>query len=182
MILDDQGILDEPLDVHGKIVDGWNFTSGIPYIGSKPVSVKIFESGRIYPICFGALDTPYVESTLANKLNSYDTLGTEIFPVAAEGLEYQFSILNIKRICDAIGRESEIEEFTIEDKKNNLELDLRYKSVRRLVLDQRKIPEGAHFFRLEKYLNYIYVSEFIKNTIEDVFSISGARFKEVEAI
>ena len=89
-------------------------------------------------------------------------------------------IVNPIKVIDAIDSSSTIEHFSDEEKKSDPELNLRYKFIRNLILDSKKVPKDAHIFLFKYDLSSIYVSETLKQNIESVCPDHGGKFTEVE--
>jgi hypothetical protein len=179
MSIQDQWFLDEPTTADGTMLDGWNFTMGLPYTGPIPVACKPYQEGREIPVAFGGLDTPYLRRDIGEVIQKLDPTGVQVFPITVAGAVGEYWIVNPIRVIDAIHASSDIEHYTDQEKTENPELALRYKSVWKLVLDPNKIPKDTHIFMLKKYLDSVYVSEKLKDAIEGVCPEHGGKFTEV---
>ena len=182
MTIQKKWFLDEPTTANGVMLDGWNFTMGVPYSGDPPVKSEQYQKGVEVPVAFGGLDTPYLRSDIAAKIMSIDPAGIQVFPVTVTGTKNEYWIVNVLRVVDAIHSSSEIEFYSDVEKSQDPELALRYKYVRRLVLDQTKIQNGVHIFRTKYNLNDIFVSEKIKSEIDLICPDHGGNFYEINAV
>lgn len=175
----DQWFLDEPTTAAGVMLDGWNFTMGVPYTGAAPVACKQYQEGREIPVAFGGLDTPYFQKKIAEVILKIAHQDIQVFPIQVESAINEYWIVNPLVVLDAIHSSSNIEHYSDEEKLENSELTLRYKTVWELILDSSKIPQNAHIFRLKYALGGVYASEVLKLAIEKVCPQHGGKFTEI---
>ena len=176
----DQWFLGDPIDLNGQDILGWNFTMCKKYQTISRIMVNIKQSGRPLDYSLGGLSVPYIESQLANKMLSIDPTAAQIFPVSINDFSKKYVIFNVLRALEIEHSDSEIDYYTPEDIKNDPELAGSYHYVRKLVVNDKKVPTDAHIFRLKKFDVMLIVDDLMKSIMEMTSPQSGAKFTPLD--
>lgn len=174
--------LDEANDANGIQIYGWNFSSGIEYTESIPVSTTPYQVGNESPVSFGGLDTPYFRRDIGDVIEKIAKNQVQRFDVFIPNAVDEYCIINATITLDAIDPSSDIEKYTARQIAEVPERGDRYKMVSKIVLNGEKIPVNSHIFRLKGWLVDLIVSEDVKNGIEKICPNHGGEFILVDVV
>ena len=140
----DRWFLGAPIGQSGAEIDPRLFTYGEPYSGEPPAVVPIRYAGRVVRFNLASFDMPVVSRDVAETIKEVSSDAVESFPIAIEGKEQEFSILNVLlKLACVDEQRSRILRWTDEDGRPDKVG--QYRMVTNLTIDPRKAQEHDIF-------------------------------------
>jgi hypothetical protein len=164
--LEDYTYFDEPTDTNGNIVDWWNFTGCGFWKQEEALMVTANPVGRIYDICMGPGDVPYVTKKVVDAFES-DRRFTDA--VQFVPLNFHHSIVYIMNILPVIACVDEQNTGSImrwQEGDGEPEKVGQFRQIVDLRVNSKKL-RGVDICRVKDWEVCIIVSEKTKNLIED---------------
>lgn len=164
--------LGELTDSAGGVVDldgGVELTPG-------EIRCPISRPGVPLDFTLTSFNAPVARTPLANRMRTVADGDVQWLTLSIPG-HHGFEGANVLRVLDCLD-ESRSEWIKWTEKDHRADLAGDYRSVTRLRVDGTRIPEGAHIFRIERWLIGVVVSEVMKAAMEEAGCL-GAKFLEV---
>ena len=172
--LADRWELDAVEDAHSEF-DSSAFTQGKP--SRSGVLIEMFaERGMPLDFTLGAVNVPVVSERLKNTIAAIVCDDVEWVPVAVNGVEERYFILNAIQVVDCLDEQhSRFTKWSESDGRPDKVG--HYRMVPQLVLLADRLV-GAHVVRVSKWLVPLVVSQRVKDAIV-AESLRGAVFEQV---
>ena len=191
-IIDDPSInrrwhLEEPVYRDNEPVDFWPLLAGtkIDMRQFADINAPVQYEGRSLGWTFGAFMIPYVDKAAGQVLLRMAAKDVVLLPCLVGGKDLGFSIAVIQRKCRCLDyKKSQLDVYTIDDlheEENEAKDPAKLGSIKGVIkprLDPRTIMPDWHIFRLEEDLNYVIVSETLRDALNDK-AITGIHFRRV---
>lgn len=162
--------LKEPRDGHGCLVDSWHFTMAKRYDGNKDLTIKLQYPGPELDITFNAFGLLIARHDLSEKLHQIDEMAIQSIPVAIEGSENRFDILNILNEIDCVDESrAKFKKWTMEDSRPDLAGDFHY--IEKLVL-RTDVLYPFSIFRVARHSTTIIIKRGLKEFF-DRLAVTG---------
>jgi hypothetical protein len=142
----------------------------------RPLHAKLTRAGRPLDFCVSAFNVPVAKESLAATIALIAGRDVQCIPTLVD-TRTGFDALNTLRLIRCIDEDrSMFMKWTAQD--HRADLAGQYRSVSKLRVDPRMIPEDAHFFRPKDWEVVLIVSEPVKVAMERTGCL-GAKFQEV---
>lgn len=153
-----------------------SFTDGCEVTVKGRLSASVGRAGRPLEFSLTSFAVPVVSTVLAEAIARVAGRSVQRIPLVVPGFD-GFEVLNATRIVKCLDeRRSEFSKWKSTD--HRADLAGQYREVGRLVIDPKRVPKGAHFFRLDGWSIALIVSERVKSAMESAGCL-GACFEKV---
>ncbi|CAG2149637.1 imm11 family protein [Cupriavidus numazuensis] len=175
----DRWFLDQPVDESGQEVVAGRFSLGRQWDASNRLRSWIRNPGRPVAFSLGGLGDYFVKKTMMDMLIGSLPAGTvQAVPVAIDGIEEPYEILNVLDIVDCVDEArtgfSMFPRWTEEDGRPDKVGDYRIDTLR---IDPARAA-GHDLFRVKGWLVGLVCSERIRDLLIEL-GVTGIRFTAV---
>ncbi|AGP34203.1 hypothetical protein SCE1572_06650 [Sorangium cellulosum So0157-2] len=137
---------------------------------------EVTHAGRVLDFSLTSFNVPVATTALANAVSSVAGSDVQCIRLEIAG-QTGMLVLNSVRVIRCLDEErSEFIKWTKQDHRS--ELAGQYRQITKHVLNEKALPNDAHFFRIEGSLVELIVSDAVKAGMESVGCL-GAKFVEV---
>ncbi|GEN09638.1 hypothetical protein SAMN05443572_109290 [Myxococcus fulvus] len=174
-----QWLIETPTRESGEAFDEpWMFADGRHLENPEGMMARISTPGDKLAFVFSVIEkAPLVSGAVASVFRDLAPDDVQVMPVSVEGEPEPFFVVNATKAVDCID-EAQCLEIQHDDEDDSIpEFEGQYRWIYGLRIDPSK-TEGAHVFRLKKFLVALIVSEEIKDALEQVGNL-GVSFERV---